>query len=141
MKDGDRNTSYFHHKASQCKERNYIKGVFNGRGEWKEEEMDIVQTVTDFYGDLFTLVHLQGVQKALEGVESCVSMEHNEELCRASDEVEVREVLFQTYPHKALGPDGFHAMFYQHFWHIVGSDIVCFVNVFLRVEVDPRLCN
>lgn len=36
LKDGDRNTIYFHHKASSRRRRNRIKGLFNKDGVWKQ---------------------------------------------------------------------------------------------------------
>lgn len=43
--------------------------------------------------------------------------------------------------HKVLESDGFHAMFYQRFWHMVGADVVRFVNNFLHGGLDPKTCN
>ncbi|XP_021761446.1 uncharacterized protein LOC110726302 [Chenopodium quinoa] len=35
IKDGDRNTKYFHHKAGQRRSKNRIKGLKNAEGEWQ----------------------------------------------------------------------------------------------------------
>lgn len=32
VKDGDKNTQYFHHKVSQRKKRDYVKGLYNNDG-------------------------------------------------------------------------------------------------------------
>lgn len=45
LMDGDKNMSYFHQKVSQRKKKNIIGGLYNGRGEWKEKDEEIVETV------------------------------------------------------------------------------------------------
>ena len=34
LKDGDQNTQFFHSKASQCRRRNYMKGLYDRGGQW-----------------------------------------------------------------------------------------------------------
>lgn len=38
IKEGDRNIKYFHHKASQRRKRNEIKGLFDSSGSWVIED-------------------------------------------------------------------------------------------------------
>ena len=45
-------------------------------------------------------------------------------LNREPTAAEIKEALFQMHPTKAPGPDGFHALFYQHFWSIVELKVV-----------------
>lgn len=40
-------------------------------------------------------------------------------LNRPISNVEIEEKIFQLVPHKALGPDGILAFFFQEFWNIV----------------------
>ncbi|XP_021759621.1 uncharacterized protein LOC110724507 [Chenopodium quinoa] len=49
IKDGDRNTSYFHHKASHRKNKNEIKGLYDTDGVWKEEQEDIERIIQSYY--------------------------------------------------------------------------------------------
>lgn len=53
VRDGDRNTNYFHHKASQRKKRNQIAGLFDSTGVWQPEEADIERIISHYYEDLF----------------------------------------------------------------------------------------
>ena len=36
---------------------------------------------------------------------------------------EVIKALKAMHPSKAPGPDGFHAAFFQRYWHVVGEDV------------------
>ena len=34
LKDGDKNTRFFHSKTTQRRQRNYIKGLYDEEGQW-----------------------------------------------------------------------------------------------------------
>ncbi|KAL5740040.1 hypothetical protein ACOSQ2_029220 [Xanthoceras sorbifolium] len=59
-------------------------------------------------------------------------------LGEAFTRAEVRAAVFDMGPNKAPGPDGFHALFFQKFWNVVGEDVssVClkFLNGGCSVE-------
>lgn len=46
--------------------------------------------------------------------------------------IEIKEALFQMNPPKAPGPDGFTALFFQKFWHIVGHVITQKILIMLN---------
>ncbi|KAL8519241.1 hypothetical protein ACS0TY_010254 [Phlomoides rotata] len=54
LKDGDRNTTFFHKKASHRRQRNIIDRIRNVVGVWVEEEEEIVGVMRDFFKDLFS---------------------------------------------------------------------------------------
>jgi hypothetical protein len=45
----------------------------------------------------------------------------NRFLCAPFDETEVKNALFQMFPTKAAGPDGFPAHFFQRSWDVCVS--------------------
>ena len=53
LKHGDKNTKFFHSKASQQRRRNYIQGVKNFDGDWAEEVEDISQVAINYFENLF----------------------------------------------------------------------------------------
>lgn len=56
-------------------------------------------------------------------VVNCISTELNNKLIADYSSKEVFLALKGMGPTKALGPDGFSALFFQKFWHIVGGDV------------------
>lgn len=53
LRDGDKNTSYFHHKATQRKKRNYIRGLFHDQEVWKEEKEEMDSIISKYFSNLF----------------------------------------------------------------------------------------
>uniref|UniRef100_A0A803PBY3 Reverse transcriptase domain-containing protein n=1 Tax=Cannabis sativa TaxID=3483 RepID=A0A803PBY3_CANSA len=51
---GDRNTKYFHHKASQRKNKNTISGLFDEQRRWCKKDSEIEDILVRFYSDLFS---------------------------------------------------------------------------------------
>lgn len=54
LKKGDRNTKFFHAKASSMKRKNKIEGIKDNSGSWLEEEGGIKNKVCDYFQDIFT---------------------------------------------------------------------------------------
>ena len=49
LKDGDRNTMFFHSKASQRRRKNYIKGLYDNNGQWCTNPSRVEGIVLEFY--------------------------------------------------------------------------------------------
>ncbi|XP_030969950.1 uncharacterized protein LOC115990242 [Quercus lobata] len=80
LRDGDRNTQYFHSKASQRRRRNYIKGVYNREGRWCTDSRSMVVTVVEFYQGLFTSTNPTSFDDILEQIPHVVIEEMNSDL-------------------------------------------------------------
>jgi hypothetical protein len=120
MKDGDRNTKFFHECASQRKRKNEISYLRNQHGDWVSDKSEMEGIVHNYFHNLFTSSNPVGIPNVVSLVDRVVSDEMNHRLVKDFDAEEVRRALFQIHPTKALGPDGMSAIFFQHFWHIVG---------------------
>ncbi|XP_057249396.1 uncharacterized protein LOC130590838 [Beta vulgaris subsp. vulgaris] len=143
VRDGDRNTNYFHHKASQRRSRNKMKGLYDEEGVWQEDEDKLEEIVVSYYSKLFssTEPRVPDTQRVLQHMGRCVSHEMNMELTKPYTKVEIFEALQQMHPCKAPGPDGIHALFFQKFWHIVGDELSEFVIDILHGSVIPEYVN
>lgn len=132
LKEGDRNTRFFHASASQCKQKNEIKSLQDCHGNLVTRRDNMVQVVEDYFRGIYHTSSLSIIDQVVQLVETKVTTDMNNTLLLPFIGEEVRTALFQMNPSKALGPDGMNAFFYQKFWHIVGNDVTTAVLDFLN---------
>ncbi|KAL9664105.1 hypothetical protein QQ045_019502 [Rhodiola kirilowii] len=141
LKYGDRNTSFFHAKASQRRRRNHIDRLKDQMG--CESEEGTVSIVTNYFINIFhSQVNSQdgGWEGEFDHIPRLVSEEMNDKLKASFTEGEVKRALFQMHPTKAPGLDGFLALFFQNNWAIVGNDVTREVlEVLNNGRLDVRL--
>ena len=66
LRDGDRNTRFYHSKASQRRRRNYIKGLFDSNGVWCSQPSRVATIAVDFYQQLFSSDNPQDFDEVLD---------------------------------------------------------------------------
>ena len=132
MKHGDRNTKFFHSKATQRRKKNHISGIQNSQGQWVEELKEVVEVASNYFDNLFSAGAANQMEECLNAAPNKVTDNMLEVLLGEFTAEEVKVALFQMGPTKAPGPDGMNALFYQKFWHIVGDDVVSTILNFLN---------
>ncbi|XP_038997431.1 uncharacterized protein LOC120122376 [Hibiscus syriacus] len=106
LKDGDRNTKFFHARASGRKKRNWVAGIENKHGIWVDQLEGIFNVAIDFFTTLFKSSNNEPDATILNVIDRCITPEMNAELCKEYIAEEVRRVLSQINPNKAPGIDG-----------------------------------
>ena len=113
LKEGDRNTKFFHSKATQRQKKNSVKGLIDKEGHWHQDPNKMEEIAVEYFGDIFTSTNPVDLESSTEDIESFVTNAMNHSLTCVFREEEVDEAIHQMQPSKAPGPDGFSAAFYQ----------------------------
>ncbi|KAK9992957.1 hypothetical protein SO802_022660 [Lithocarpus litseifolius] len=105
LTDGDRNTRFFHTKATNRKYRNTIHGICDSNGNWQEDEQQVENIIVGYFRDIF---HTQGPADSstlIEAIEPVVTSDMNDSLTQVFQADEVHRALKQMHPKKSPGPD------------------------------------
>jgi hypothetical protein len=137
LKEGDRNTSLFHARASAWRKTNKIDMLLRPNGSKCEVQAEIKVMVQSFYENLFTSETCT-FDVVLEEIPSKVTTEMNENFCKPYTNEEIGTALFQMGPTKAPGPDGFPALFYQTHWEFFKEEICQAVRSFIVGGKIPK---
>ena len=141
LQSGDKNTGFFHSKASSRFQKNFIEGLLDSNDRWVEDQRDVENVVLNYYSELFKSANPTEFAEILSSVHPKVSTTMNERLTRDFQENEVCKALKQMYPLKASGPDEMPPLFFQHFWPTVGRVVTKTVLDFLNSSVCPPNFN
>lgn len=112
-----------------------IKCLENGTNGMTSAEDEMERITRDFFYGLFSTKGVGDLDFILSNVDRSITKDLNEQLTKIYSIEKVVHALKKRGPTKALGIDGFPALFFQRCWHIVGKDIGEFC---LRMLNDGR---
>ncbi|GMJ02918.1 hypothetical protein HRI_003961000 [Hibiscus trionum] len=137
---GDRNTKYYHALVNGRKKRNAIVCLKDDMGKWISDPEVLKRIALDFFAKLFSSEGDNGYTYNCRGFFKGLSMREKSGLDMQVSREEIHHALLQMHPSKAPGVDGFHALFFQRHWDVVG-DVVCryIQHMFSTGLVDPDL--
>ena len=69
LKEGDKNTKYFHNRATQRNKRNLILGLEDEAEVWVGEEEDLGRVVEAYFQNMFTSSNLSQFDEILMGLQ------------------------------------------------------------------------
>ena len=134
MGESDRNTKYFHNRASERRRKNAILGLWNENGIWCESKESVAATAISYFENIYTTTNPTRIAEVVSLIPTKVFGEMNDSLVRNFSAEEVRVALQQMHLTRAPGPNGMSAIFYQKYWNIVGCDVTSMVLNVLNLD-------
>ncbi|KAL9666121.1 hypothetical protein QQ045_000444 [Rhodiola kirilowii] len=99
----------------------------NEEGVWLTDERQIGEVTKRYFTNIFSTSRGQvreDQNHSFSNIQRMVTAEMSRKLCEPVTATEVQAAIFQMSPMKAPGPDGFHALFYQKFWHTIKDTVI-----------------
>ncbi|WMV36518.1 hypothetical protein MTR67_036414 [Solanum verrucosum] len=122
IKNGDKNTKFFHRMATSHKRNNTIESlVING--EESSDPVAIRNEIVDFYQILYKETESWRPSLNILDVQT-ITEEEQILLSRGFEEEEVLEGIKQCAVDKAPGPDGYTMAFFSVFWETIKDDVM-----------------
>jgi len=122
LKEGDRNTRFFHAHLRVRRATNKVRRVCEG-ATIIEEEGEIRERFRNFFANLFAN-DFQVVPIKHTVILPQVTHLEGERLIRKLDVKELEHVVLHANVDKAPGPDGFNAKFFKVAWEVIKKDMV-----------------
>jgi hypothetical protein len=141
LAEGDKNTRFFHLRASQRKRKNRVSELLKPDRSTTSSEAEMGQMAKLFYQNLYRSERVTEMDEVLRCVPTRVDADMNSMLDAPFTAKEVKSALFEMYPTKAPGPDGFPAHFFQRNWGLCGAEVTTAVLRILRGDESPEEIN
>lgn len=137
LKDGNRNTKFFHSRASERRRKNIITRLQGETGIWKDWDSGLPNLITDYFSILYSS---QGcnTHPFLCYMPTVVSEEDNNDLMAPFVAEGIKKTVFSTGRDKSPGIDGLNSGFFQRFWSIIGSEVSQFCISCINNGVIPK---
>lgn len=121
LSEGDRNTKYFHAKASTRRRFNRIQAIV-ARGITWEDKRDVEREIVNFYQTLYSSDN--HFRPKLGGISfSSLSRDQANLLERSFSIEEIKEVVDGMAGDRAPSSDGFPIALFQFFWNDIKEDL------------------
>ncbi|WMV15865.1 hypothetical protein MTR67_009250 [Solanum verrucosum] len=139
LKQGDKNTRFFHRIATSHKRFNYIDQL-EVDGAVTKDQAVIKEAVHNFYKNLYKEAEQWRPELRLQEA-TMITEEEKVWLQRPFEEEEIRVCLNLCAKEKAPGPDGYPMVFFQTFWALLKEDITNTIQFFHSNQIFEKSFN
>lgn len=140
LKSGDRNTKFFHMWAKHRRRRTRIIQLKDSDGHWCDDAVTLQHLAREFYVQLYRKDPSISCQPSQWSFPK-LSRSSVNWLNRGVTDYEIKTAAFNLGAHKAPGPDGMPACFFQKYWNHVGVAVSAFVLQTFRTGTVPAHMN
>ena len=139
IREGDRNSAYFHRMINHRRRINAIQGLLIA-GEWVQEPTRVKNAVLNHFKHRFSEQNPQ--RPTLDGVHfPSLGQEDKDCLTARFGEEEIKAAVWACGGDKSLGPDGFNFNFIKQFWETLKPDFTRFLDEFYINGRFPKGSN
>lgn len=132
IRDGDKNTAFFHAKAANRIKRNKLSMLHDKDGVPHSSNEGMQKVVLSYYKELFASSRPPICIEQLDSIKNRL----NDSMITSLVRPYVREENFQAFqemhPCKSPGPDGLPTLFYKNYWNLVGDELCSMILKFLN---------
>ena len=132
LKEGDKNSKFFHASTLIRRRRNNISEIKLENGERIYGREDIEKYFEDHFNELYSTSNPSFPVDLENLIELSLSAAEKTKLLKIPSEEEIQRTIFKMNPLKALGPDDMPGLFFKKFWHIVRIQLIQTVQNFFR---------
>ncbi|KAK8260291.1 hypothetical protein V6Z11_D13G112700 [Gossypium hirsutum] len=126
LTEGDKNTHYFHVRATGRKKKNHIEKLKDSNSSWQHDKRDICKVAWDYFNDLFKSTTASNDEPDLYYIQACITENMNSRLERDFINDEITATFNQNDPRKA--PRIYDLCFFKAHWEVVGL----FIKLYLK---------
>jgi hypothetical protein len=141
LQHGDKNSKFFHFKATQRQRKNKINFITDPLGNNQTQNKNIQEVFQNYFSDLFSSSNPTNMQETMQVVANRVHPQMHDYLSQEFTSAEVSYATHQLKSNAAPGPDGLNANFYQSYWDTIGGDIIQTALNILNNGGNPEIFN
>ncbi|KAG7572529.1 hypothetical protein ISN44_As09g008890 [Arabidopsis suecica] len=141
LRDGDRNTKFFHGSVQRRRVQNRILSLFDDNDLEQFSEGSKGEIAVDYFRKMFSSSTPSLIPEALDGMLPRVTDSMNQELTKPVTSEEIKKAVFNIRGDSTPGADGMSAHFYQTYWDIVGPQVIAEVKQFFQSGILPPEWN
>jgi exonuclease III len=135
---GDKNTKFFHQKASQRRRTNKIEVIGDALNIPHTDQDEIEQILTNHFQQLYSTLPTTNIPETVQVVNNRIDQDMHAYLSKDYTADEVFNAIKDMKSLAAPGPDGLPARFYHTYWDIVGPDVTKEVLRVLNNDGNPQ---
>jgi hypothetical protein len=138
VKDGDRNTSFFHRAIIKRRRKNTIVSIKDENNVLQYMPDRISTTFVNYFRSIFASTQTSNGRPFLH---THLPIEIEDFTYSIPDEKEILDTLKDMKRNASQGPDGFNVEFYIATWDWIGQDVIQLVRTFFQTGIMPSHIN
>lgn len=136
LKDGNRNTAFFHATVKARRSRNTML-LIQSDGSSTSNPKDIGCAAVDYFSNLFNGYTPPPTTEDLQIITRSITESTADRLTTLPSEEEVHDIITNMNQDSSPGADGFSVPFYVQFWNLIKLDLMESVHAFFQGQHLP----